>query len=266
MVDFVGSNLNRSISDDGSYVQAVREALSNYSAFQKFKRDPRYTAVLEHTTKYQGMLYLDILKSQSPELLARIDEFKVNDLEGGAVTEVYELVGEFSPSTLRYIKVSSDICNIFGRSAYNRIAEIGVGYGGQLLVNDRALLFKEYHLFDLQPVLDLTSKYLECHLLNGSYMGYTLNRHDGNQDYDLAISNYAFSELPSKIQIKYVEKILSRSRRGYLTMNSGLPHSAFKEDKLSIVQLGDMLPRFEVLDENPLTYPGNFVIVWGHRD
>jgi hypothetical protein len=40
-------------------------------------------------------------------------------------------------------------------------------------------------------------------------------------EYDLVISNYAFSELPRDVQINYVKSVLAPSKRGYLTMNSG---------------------------------------------
>ena len=122
-----------------------------------------------------------------------------------------------------------------------------------------------YDLFDLPPVLDLSSKYLEAHLLQSSYRKFTLNQHDGQVEYDLAISNYAFSELPSKLQRLYCTKILSKSARGYLTMNSGKPNSIFQDDKLTLNELAEILPEFEILEELPQGHVGNYIIVWGHK-
>jgi hypothetical protein len=93
----------------------------------------------------------------------------------------------------------------------------------------------------------------------------TLNQHPGDQDYNLAISNYAFSELPSELQLAYVRKILARSKRGYLTMNSGRAGNPFIGDHLSLERLRKALPDFEVLEELPATPFNNYVIVWGHR-
>lgn len=263
MTEFIGSKDNRSISDNGIYVRAVKEAIHDYNTFIKFKRDPRYTAILEHASIQQGKEYFEIIQAESPDLIQRIDDFKVNDLVGGAQTHQYERIGKISPSTLRYLKVASDIKIIFGKINFNKIAEIGIGYGGQLLINDKVLKFNEYYLFDLPPVLDLASKYIECHVLNNCYQTCTLNQHNALVDYDLAISNYAFSELPSQLQIKYIEKIFSRSQRGYLTMNSGQPNSAFQQDKLTLSELKSLLPKFNIIDEKPLTHPGNYIIVWG---
>jgi hypothetical protein len=87
-----------------------------------------------------------------------------------------------------------------------------------------------------------------------------LNQHRGDVEYDLVISNYAFSELPSNLQMKYIEKILLNSKRGYLTMNSGISDSEFKGDKLMLDDLKKLLPKFEVI---PQDYPGNYIVVWG---
>jgi len=263
MAEFIGSKQNRSISDDGEYVEAVLKAVYDYEAFTRFKQDLRYTRVLEHLSAQQGGLFLEIILADSPDLVARIIDFKKNDLEGGATTYPYEGIGEISPSTLRYVKIASDLRKIFGETAFWNVAEIGIGYGGQPLVLDEIFKFNGYHLFDLLPLLKLPSRYLECHVLNNSYRLFTLNRHDGLADYDLAIINYAFSELPSRLQIKYIDKIFSRSRRGCLTMNSGLENFVYKDDKLSLLELRARLPKFEVIEERPLTGLNNYIIVWG---
>jgi putative sugar O-methyltransferase len=265
-VDFVGAIGNRSVSDTGPYVASVKKALSNYRNFTKFKLDPRYQTILEHCSQEQGKAYLELIKKESPELIKNIELFKENDLIGGSTTYEYEGIGLVSPSTLRYIKVTSDIKNIFGEEIGDRIAEIGVGYGGQLLIADKVLKFKEYELFDLPPVLNLASKYIESHTLKSAYKITTLNQQRGDIYYDLVISNYAFSELPSKLQIKYIEKVLSKSKRGYLTMNSGKENSAFKDDKLSLSDLIKYLPLFEIIEEMPLTSRNNYIIVWGRKE
>lgn len=265
MKEFVQSPYARSISDDGDYIAACIEAARSYAAFVNFKRDPRYTKILEHASVEQGHTYLRIIEEQTPNLLEKIHLFKVNDIEGGSRLHDYPLVGKISPSTLRYLKVVSDIQNLFFQENYVNIAEIGIGYGGQLLLLDQVISFRNYYLFDLYPVLDLAKRYLEGHILNNSYRLSTINQTSSDIDFDLVISNYAFSELPLRLQEKYVKKVLQRSARGYLTMNSGLPTSAFKTGHFSLKQLESILPSFEILPEVPLTHPGNYLIVWGHK-
>ena len=80
---------------------------------------------------------------------------------------------------------------------------------------------------DLNEVLELNVKYLENFILNSYYQCSTLNQLGSECNFDLVISNFAFSELPRALQIKYVEKVLSKSKRGYLVMNSGNDDSVF---------------------------------------
>jgi len=261
---FVGSEKNRSESDTGHYVAFVEEAVRDYRIFKGFKRNPIYTDVLEHVSRAQGQEYLEIIKNEAHDLLGMLDKLKINDEVGSPLLYEYPDVGWISPTTLRYIKVAADIRNLFGDLALARIAEIGVGYGGQFLILDQ-LYRMRYFLYDLPPVLEFASKYLESHILNSSYEAITLNQYDGVGEYDLVISNYAFSELPRQLQQKYIEKIIYKSKRGYLTMNSGLPNSVFKNNKMTIDELRKHLPEFEILEERPNTTPGNYIIVWGHK-
>jgi hypothetical protein len=224
----------------------------------------RYREVLEHVTPEQGEAYLDRIRAQSPDLLERIGELRENDLVGSPVTHNYPGVGTIGPTTLRYVKVASDLRQLFGALDGFAIAEIGVGYGGQALIIDKLFNVTSYTCYDLPPVLGLVSKYLECHLMNSCYRLTTLNQSDGAAEYDLAISNYAFSELPSHLQVKYIQKVLSRSQRGYLTMNTGKNEST-DGNKLSLARLRELLPAFEVLKEDPLTARDNYIIIWGNK-
>lgn len=263
--EFVAASENRSESEGGLYVAFVQRAISSYKVFANFKRHPSYQQILEHVDQAGGQAYLDIIKTEYPHLLSLIDAFKDNDIVGNPITFPYPETGRISPSTLRYIKVTGDLEKFFGKDLGEKIVEIGVGYGGQLLINDRLFKITEYHLFDLPPVLCLVSKYLESHILNTSYVLNTLNQCNGNDTYDLVISNYAFSELPSQLQLMYIKKVLSKAQKGYLIMNSGLESSAYKSKHLSLDQLRALLPPFQVLSETPETAFGNYVIVWGQQ-
>lgn len=262
--EYVSVPGNRSVSDNGAYIAAVQAALLSPKVFARFKKMPAYRAILEHVTEIGGSEYLEIIRRESPDILDSIDALKDNDLVGGGDVFDYPGVGRIGPSTLRYIKVASDLRRYFG-DEFGCVAEIGVGYGGQLLVSDRLMSIERCDLLDLAPVLRLASKYLEAHVLRGSYRAVTLNQHPGDVTYDLVVSNYAFSELPSALQKRYVEKIMMRAKRGYLTMNSGRPGCAFLDDKLALEDLMSMIPGIEILPERPSTHPGNYIVIWGHR-
>jgi putative sugar O-methyltransferase len=206
---------------------------------------------------------LKVILHDSPDFIQQIDQFKINDMVGTPVTFSYSYTGSVSPTTLLYLKVASDLRKLFGDLNGKKIVEIGVGYGGQLPVLDHIYRISQYHLFDLQPVLTLTQRCLQHHILNSSYKLCTLNQCDGLDSYYLAISNYAFSELPTHIQVKYIKKVLSKSARGYLTMNSGKGPAETTINRLTLEQLHTLLPPFQVLDECPLTGANNYILVWG---
>ena len=260
--EFVGEQKIRSAADSGHYIKIVRKASSGSKAFQSFKRHPYYLDILEHVTKSQGDEYLKIVQDESPSFMKMLDQFRENDLIGRPLTYRFGSHGEFSPTTLRYMKVASDLRVLFGDLESFDVAEIGCGYGGQLLILDKVWKLGSYTMFDLDPVLSLICRYLESHLLRTSYHPTTLNRFKGKGTFDLAISNYAFSELPADLQSVYIEKVLCKARRGYLTMNSGRG-GVFQKGKMTIDDLQKSLPPFEIIEERPLTAGHNFIIAWG---
>jgi hypothetical protein len=239
---FVGSEGNRSDSDNGSYVAFVEYAIKNPGAFERFRRNKDYCKILEHASFEEGSVSLDVVRRKAPHFLDLIERIKRNDCVGSPVVHDYAGIGAVSPSTLRYLRVAAMLYWLFGDSPGEKIVEIGVGYGGQLMVNDLVFPIRFYELIDLSPVLELTKKYLECFVLNCGYQTATLNEKTGEDTYDLAISNYAFSELPSHIQEAFIKKILKRSKRGFLTMNSGLAGTQRSKGKCSLDDLRNLLP------------------------
>jgi putative sugar O-methyltransferase len=256
----------RSDSDNGAYLHSVRRAVDSYRHFRNFKRDKSYNKILEHVSEQEGAEYLKILQTRDDGILKdAFDTLLKSDEIGNPRKYDYGTGFALSPTTLRYLKVASDLKILFGESIGSNVAEIGAGYGGQALVCDTVFKTDEYHVFDLPDVTRLVAKYLESFLLHGAYVPQTINTVTG-QKYDLVISNYAFSELPRVVETTYIRKVLKQSSRGYLTMNSGLSDHAGREDaKLSLDELKTMLPEFEIFEEKPLTAPHNYIIVWGHR-
>lgn len=264
--EYVAAEGLRSDSENGSYIISVRKAVTSYRHFKNFKRDKAYNKVLEHVSEDEGAVYLDILRQRQDGVLdAALGTLLDSDSIGNPRRYAYDGGLTVSPTTLRYLKVASDLKRLFGDRVGAKVAEIGGGYGGQALVCDFLFEPEEYHIFDLPDVNRLASKYLECFLLNGAYCTHTLNTVTPD-DYDLVISNYAFSELPRTIQMAYVSKVLGRSKRGYLTMNSGLSDHAGREGaKLDLDTLKSLLPACEIFDEVPRTGEHNYILTWGHR-
>lgn len=259
---FSSSHLLRSDSDNGRYLGAVTTMLNDEGKFRVFKRSIYYQEILEHLTYDQGHAYLKVLLERDNSFLkTALDSALICDELGSPVKYRYPGIDPLlSPTTLRYVKVASDLKNIFG-CEFKEVAEIGCGYGGQALVNDTLLKIGHSTLFDLPAVNKLIEKYIESHLLNGSYETTTINQHLPKR-FDLVLSNYAFSELSKPLQLAYIRKVLLRSDRGYLTMNSGV--GGWRSlGKLSLAELRSYLPGLIAFRESPPSGPHNYVAIWG---
>jgi len=256
----------RSSSDNGYYPEFCKRAALSFRVFKNFKRSHAYRKILEHVKEEQGGQYLQVIRRDNPALLdpgiwAKVRE---NDAIGNPYTFEFPVVGAASPTTLRYLKVCSDLKNLFGSLDGFSVAEIGAGYGGQCLVIDKLWATAEYRIYDLDPVLMLICRYLEHFLLRTRYIPLTLNRSlAAGEPLDLVISNYAFSELPRQLQDRYLERIVLKARRGYLTMNSGKDRSARGE--VTAGELLNLIRGSVLLPEEPLTGRGNYIIAWGAK-
>jgi hypothetical protein len=258
---FVKRRFVTSLSDNGRYPQVCLDAAASISTFRHFRRIRDYTAILEHVTPEQGSAYLEEV-AHRPELLAALPRFARNDEAGNPRLHDYPPHGLLSPTTLRYVKVLSDLLDRFGRLDGLSICEIGVGYGGQCRVIGEWSRPAEYCLVDLRPALGLAERFLDQFVLPMAIDLRTLNTLRP-RDWDMVISNYAITEMPRAVQDAYMERVVSRARRGYITFNRINP-PGFRS--LEVSDFLRAIPGAEVSDERPLTHPGNVVITWGPRE
>lgn len=168
----------------------------------------------------------------SEALLARaLPIIRELDLIGGGYT--FPLVGHgqvrVSGLLMRYLGKVADLEQLFGSLDGLHLIEIGVGFGGFA-----ALLLRlhpriaSYTLVDLPEVLHLVGRYIraarvapEVLYLNAApcresrQTAFAFETRPAG--YDLAISMYAFGEVPPDVRRAYVENILSRSTRGWVS-------------------------------------------------
>jgi putative sugar O-methyltransferase len=250
-------NISLSLSNNQVYPQVCLQASIDYLFFNNFRRNPVYNEILEHVNFEQGLEYLDII-IQHPQILREIEKFRLNDLFGNPVVYNFPEIGLFSPSTLRYVKVLCDLQKHFKSLDSIKICEIGVGYGGQCRIINSFFTPASYCLVDIKPALSLSQTYLDNFIINSSLSYLTMNEL-AVSDYDLVISNYAFTELPLAIQDVYFKKIIKNSRMGYITYNDINPpeYCSYKLPKLL-----DLITSASVFPEKPLTHPNNCIIVW----
>ena len=201
------------------YADICNEAVSDDEVFDKFKKDPRYIAILEHVSPEQGLKYIEGIQQYELDQ-DLIETFKENDLYGGSSKVGYDLpFGLISPSTLRYIQNALDISHFYGEGELSKIVEIGGGYGGLCKTISCLCDFEEYHIYDIEPASKLQEKYLSKFDITGKTIHHsTIERLD---EIDLVVSNYAYSELNEELQSLYYENIISNAKKVYMILNKG---------------------------------------------
>lgn len=254
-----------SILDEETYRFVCAQAAQDPSAFACFRAHPVYQYGLEHVTYDQGLECLRIAKRQSPHFFNALDRFKTSDLLGSPVCYDYEDVGNMAPTTIRYIKIASDLQTLFGSLEGLSIVEIGGGYGGQCKILADLYNFKSYTIVDLPEPLALTEKFLSQNKVKNVTL-VSPDEYIPDQQYDLIISNYAFSECSSAVQQKYIDEILAHAKAGYLTCNV-LPQQSIKipyqHELLQMLKQANIT--YFLLPEEPLTNWNNYVVVWRNK-
>ena len=221
---------------------------------------------METVTYNQGQECLTRISSLGFPLTSDFSRCFLNDSVGMPTRYRYPLVGRVSPTTLRYVSIALELRQLFGESLEGSFVEIGVGYGGQAAVLMEFFEISDYGIYDLADVQELTKKFLDKIGKSSKLSMHTLSSTKPQKYWELVVSNYAFSELPAELQRVYIENVLSKSKRGYLIMNSGKTNRSGRSDgKLTLEELKKLLPDIEILDEIPNTGPDNYVIVWGHN-
>jgi len=262
-----------SISDlDDMYLDWVRSALDNDAAFRTFRQLPGIKNTVDGVKAAHGVIYRDVALNQTPGLWDYLEQFRTSDSVGGPDTVAYP-EGLMSPTTWRYIKVLSDLQALFGPLDGWRIVEIGVGYGGQCKIICDVHEVASYTMYDLEPVSRLARKYLESVgspvITRLTCADFRCLREDDLGPYDLVISNWALSECARDIQDQYIERVLRRSKRGYITYNQ--ISQLFDVDSYRVSEFVERLGlpveiRHEELSKGTHPEPWqSFVLHWGQR-
>jgi hypothetical protein len=260
------NNQSTSDSDATDYSDFVVLAATSDKVFGKFRRNFYYRQILEHVDYKLGLIYLQKLSDGNVSNLIRHPKISALNVIGGPRRFYFNRVGFISPTLIRYQFVNQELHRFFGNLSHFNITEIGVGFGGQYAFINQNSRVDSYTMYDLPQVMQLTRKLLSKAGVDNSKIIEGNITDPLTESCDLAISNYAFSELPRAIQKQYIDGIFKNSHRGYLIMNSGRTDISGRSfGKYTLEELKELLPAFEVFEESPLTGPDNYVIVWGHN-
>ncbi|MBO8221242.1 putative sugar O-methyltransferase [Prochlorococcus marinus] len=256
----------KSVSDNGEYPELALKAALDPVTFSVFRRHHNYTRILEHVSRKEGEQYLNIIrreyKMKDDEIfqilkpLMKVGNPKLLRLKG--------LSNKISTTGLRYLKIALDIKKITGRNIGN-VVEIGCGYGGQAIILDQLIKIESYTFYDLWQVNLLIKRFIEDSNFSTTYTISTIKEDSFKcrNSWDFCISNYAFSELPKAIQEIYINKILNKTKKGFMLMNSGVSGKFGKIKNHSQKELLNILRNASIYNEIPLTHINNYLLTWG---
>jgi hypothetical protein len=235
------------------YSEVCLKAYMDETVFSTFRRDPVFTQVMEFHYQEYGQKCLDIIKRDNPGLIKYFNKFKLAEKYGSPLVYEYEGI-LISPSTLRYVKVLSDLMKYFHNLHGFKIAEIGGGYGGLCKVI-KDVFDVDYHFIDLPEVNLLAKKFLKK---SGIYdVRFSTWDKLVKEGYYLVISVGAFTEMNREIQDHYNEMIISVSNRGYMIGSVELnPNNCYQIEDLK--KFGNVV----FMPEEPNTHPTNFIMYW----
>ena len=220
---------------------SARENLAN------FKRGRGFSKILGNDLRRESVArsFMNYLRVNFPELISRVDLFKINDIYGAPY--IYSLYGvDISPGTLRYMKVLSDVIHFEPQS----VVEIGSGYGGQALVITKWFEDAQYTLIDLQEPLLLAKHYLDQTCPGGKFV-YFSTKDIEVRNYDLVISDYCLSEFDEKGVAFYIDHVIKHCKCGYFSVN--VPEGGRRNYLLD--RLREVFDEVKVKDEYPKTSP-----------
>jgi hypothetical protein len=207
-----------------NYVEACERATVDDEFFNNFKSRHEIQPIFEHVPGWLGEKYLENILYNNSTILDQAEKFiRANDTHGSPKKSQYFKynIDAMSPTTARYMKVLSDLFGLYGSLNNMNIVEIGAGYGGLALVISKMFKFKNYYDVDLDAACKLAHKYCTLTGVNNFHVvAPTQLEKLEDMEIDLLISNYAFSECNYETQDVYIDKILSKAKRGYITHNT----------------------------------------------
>ncbi len=251
---------------DENYLDLCKKAASNDKIFNNFRNLKDYKNILEHVDKNLALKYLENIKTISD--LTNAEIFNICDkLSHVGNPELINLLGDQKPistSSLRYLNVALQLINEFGDKDINNIVEIGPGYGGQSIILEEFFTIKKYTYIDLPEVNSLIDIFLKKSKVKFSYDLKTLEDEFEDTGYDLIISNYAFSELNSYLQIKAINNIINKSDNCFMIINSDSFEKDKKYKKLKFLNQETLVQKIKnsfIKEEIPNTANGNYLLL-----
>jgi len=213
--DYPGSD----IADN--YIRTIQSFINDDNELNTFRQKLGSTGILEGDTSC-GNLWLNMILTKFGDsiLKEKLSLFKRNDIYGSPVILNYGEYGDMCPFTFLYVLQGLNAINKFKTNKFDKIVEIGAGYGALCIIMDSLCEYNEYVIIDLPDVVELNKKYLKN--FPEIYKKVTFipcNKLTEILDVDLFLSIAAISECNTETQLEYFNKVIKNANFAYLGYN-----------------------------------------------
>lgn len=243
------------------YRKICAQALENENVFANFRRMRFYNPILEVNDKELGhALNKYLLTFGSKDDLFLLTEI---DKIGNPFKYYYDGIGDISVTSLRYMVVGREITSMFDLPTQPKIVEIGGGFGGQCFILSHLLPFSKYYIYDIKEPLGLIEKVMKTLSVKDVISMEPFDRLP-EEEIDLVISNYAFSECDYDMQLEYFENIIKKSKNGYMIYN----HTShfYNITSMSVFDLAELLKAkgfmVSIQPESAFSHENNLLLTW----
>lgn len=255
---------SKQMTEIPAFLSFCEEAAKDPEVFKKFKQNPIYALFHDNGTFEEGRYFLKRMKKNFPEFLdpTLLEKVRTIDCIGSPKIHDFGSVGPFSPSTLHYLKIAADLKSQFGKLENARIIEIGGESGALCKVLHEVLDVERYVIVNLKEPLALIQKHLGK--LGLKHVQYVTPDELKLEPSDLLISTHGFSESSSPLQKRYMRKLFSGAKHGFVYCRfypKQFQLMSMKKDLL-LKRAKRCCRNISLLPEDPPTGSENFILTW----
>jgi hypothetical protein len=259
-----------SVSGGHDWVALASRVVANQWPDSSIRRHPAVFDIVETVGPTDGRHYARFLQREAPQLLAG-EAFQQVDCWGRPMRWPGWCLGTrqaFSPTSLRYLATACWLAQRGLLADRQPIVEIGVGFGGLAACN-HLVSDSTTTLVDLPAVEKLAAKMVRA---TRSVDFPCASDTSSSPENFCLISNYAFTELSSEWQDRYLDQWVRHASSGLIVSNAEVFAAGIggRDDSELIRRLRDFGLNPERVTEDPLLAPtdhhyGVSLIYWGSR-
>jgi hypothetical protein len=222
------------------------------NAFKTFRTQTKLFGHLDSGDTPPDQTAISISDKINTELLGKyLDHNIQQNIVGYDLVPAY---GKLTNSDTKYIMLSVILFTQLKQKNFDKIIEIGGGFGNMLRLNHCIQNFKTWKIIDYLHMNLLQEYYLSTeHVPKNKYILTPNNTNvNSREKSDIVISIYSLSEYSMKDFMIYYENIISNAKYFFYVFNKGYPSTQLNDAKINIISQDFNLLNDDNSQNNPV--------------